>query len=191
MINMIMETFMAWIKLREGLGVGPYIGNCVDTDTYQVLGACSDQNSEKKNQQIRKGNVSHKKIKKHSDKYSEQNTVPEPVAKPVKWKATKDEIMSYWQTLRPDQPLFMKPIAYDHTGSTYSEDGIRITGSPQFIASVMARIKDVLKFDNVENKLSVTYRETESPSQDLSGIQKTSYVFYVQARERGKGRLSP
>jgi len=44
------------------MGSGPYIGNCVDTDNYQVLGACSDQNSEKKNKSIRNGNVAHKKV---------------------------------------------------------------------------------------------------------------------------------
>jgi hypothetical protein len=56
-----MKNFLEWIKLRE-MGSGPYMGNCVDTDNYQVLGACSDQNSEKKNKSIRNGNVAHKKV---------------------------------------------------------------------------------------------------------------------------------
>ncbi len=51
------------------MGVGPYIGNCTDTDDYQVIGACSDQNSEKKNKAYHKGEVSHKKVRKHSDKF--------------------------------------------------------------------------------------------------------------------------
>lgn len=59
-----MSTFREWLIAKENIGVGPYIGNCTDTDTYQVVGACSDQNSEKKNLRIRKGDVSHKKIKK-------------------------------------------------------------------------------------------------------------------------------
>ena len=175
--------FSNWLKIREGLGSGPYIGNCVDTDTYQVLGACSDQNSEKKNKEIRKGNVFHKKISKHSDKFKNESY---DSSYATKWKANKKEIMAYWKTLRPDTPLFMKPIPYDHTGSTYDEDGIRITGTPQFISSVMARIKDVLQFENPKTKLSVYYRETESDSGDVSGLGKTSYVFYVQSRERGK-----
>jgi hypothetical protein len=57
-----MIKFKDWIKVREGFG--PYIGNCTDTDNYQVLGACSDQNSEKKNKSIRNGNVTHKKVRK-------------------------------------------------------------------------------------------------------------------------------
>ena len=63
-----MLKFSEWMKVREGMGGGPYIGNCTDTDTYQVLGACSDQNSAEKNQKYRDGEVSHKKVHKHSDK---------------------------------------------------------------------------------------------------------------------------
>jgi hypothetical protein len=61
-------NFKDWIKIQE-MGVGPYIGNCTDTDDYQVIGACSDQNSEKKNKAYHKGEVSHKKVRKHSDKF--------------------------------------------------------------------------------------------------------------------------
>ena len=45
------------------MGVGPYIGNCTDTDNYQVLGACSDQNSDKVNMAYRNGQTTHKKVK--------------------------------------------------------------------------------------------------------------------------------
>ena len=67
-----MIKFKDWLteretKLRE-MGSGPYIGNCVDTSDYQVIGACSDQNSEKKNKEYRSGGVDHKKVHKHSDK---------------------------------------------------------------------------------------------------------------------------
>jgi hypothetical protein len=64
----MIKSFTDWLKVREGLGGGPYIGNCVDTSDYQVLGACSDQNSEKKNKAYRHGGVDHKKVHKHSDK---------------------------------------------------------------------------------------------------------------------------
>lgn len=65
-----MIKFSDWVKIKEDFG--PYIGNCVDTDTYQVWGACSDQNSEKKNKSIRNGNVSHKKISNHKDKFKKK-----------------------------------------------------------------------------------------------------------------------
>lgn len=80
----------------------------------------------------------------------------------------------------------IKPIPYNHKGSTYGEDGVRITGSKEFIGSVMARLKEFLNFEGPAAKLQLSYRETESPSQvHQMGQSKTSYVFYVQAKERG------
>ena len=110
---------------------------------------------------------------------------PTQPLKQHKWKATKDQIVQYWRTLRADTPILMRPIEYTHKGSSYGEDGVRLTGSPQFIASVLARLKEFLNFENPTTKLALVYRETESPSQAAMGQNKTSYVFYIQARERG------
>lgn len=106
-------------------------------------------------------------------------------AAPPKWKASKDQIIATWKQLRPDTPIIMRPVPYNHEGSTYGEDGLRITGSPQFINSVLPRLKELLQFESPTTKLSLVYRETESPSKSLGGGSKTSYVFYVQAKERG------
>lgn len=62
-----MIKFKDWLKIQE-MGSGPYIGNCIDTDEYQVIGACSDQNSEKKNKEYRKGGVSHLKKKTNHER---------------------------------------------------------------------------------------------------------------------------
>jgi len=62
-----MYNFKKWLQVQE-MGVGPYIGNCTDTSDYQVIGACSDQNSERKNKECRQGGVDHKKVYKHKDK---------------------------------------------------------------------------------------------------------------------------
>ena len=107
-------------------------------------------------------------------------------AKEKKWKASKEEILSFWQRLRPDTPIQIKPIDYTHKGSTYGEDGLRITGSPQFISSVLARLKEFLQFETPSQKLAVTYRETESPSKVQMGQAKTSYDFYVATKQRGQ-----
>lgn len=58
-----MIKFEKWLKIRENMGVGPYIGNCTDTDDYQVIGACSDQNTDSLNKKYRAGKVDHKKVK--------------------------------------------------------------------------------------------------------------------------------
>jgi len=102
-----------------------------------------------------------------------------------KWKISKDEIMKMWRGISPEIPIALKPIAKDHVGSTYGEDGIRITGSPDFINSILGKIKPLLNYEAVNTKLVVSYRETQSPSQIERGNLKKSYVFYVQAKERG------
>jgi hypothetical protein len=99
----------------------------------------------------------------------------------TKWKASKKEILTYWRTLRGDSPIRMNPIPYLHKGSTYGEDGIRINGSPVFIASVIGRLKDILNYESPTTKLAVSYRQAESKK-----MEKNSYVFYISARERGK-----
>ena len=99
------------------------------------------------------------------------------------WKASKEEIMSFWKTLPNGAPLNIKPIPYDHEGSTIQEDGIRITGSKEFISSVLSRLKDFLPFENPNTKIMVAYRQ--SPRSFLPG-NKNSYIFYLQVMERGK-----
>lgn len=101
-----------------------------------------------------------------------------------KWSAGKEDIMKFWKSLKPDSPLNITPIKSSHKGSTYGEDGVRITGSPNFISSVLGKLKPFLDYEAKNTKLSVSYRETQSPSQIEKGNLKKSYVFYVQVKER-------
>jgi len=102
-----------------------------------------------------------------------------------KWKISKDEIIKMWQGINSEAPITIKPISRSHVGSTYGEDGLRITGSPQFINSILGKIKPLLNYETTNTKLVVSYRETQSPSQVERGNLKKSYVFYVQVKERG------
>ena len=145
---------------------------------------------------IRQGQEPLRSKKKRSYKFKEyaqdqigySQTIPEtmPITKKKKWKATKEQIINYWQGLRDDVPISIKPISYEHKGSTYGEDGIRLTGSPEFIASVLPRLRELLAYETPTTKLALVYRETESPSKlALGSASKTSYVFYLQVKERG------
>ena len=109
-----------------------------------------------------------------------------PVTK--KWKATKAQIMDFWKRTRPDAPIMMTPIPYDHKGSTYQKDGIRVTGSKEFIASTIARLKEFIAYENPENKLMLVYRETQPA---INPGDHATYVFYLQAKQRGKKADSP
>ena len=98
------------------------------------------------------------------------------------WKASKDEIMTFWKSISGNLPIQLKPIPYSHKGTTIQEDGIRITGSKEFIASMLSRIKEFINFENDNNKLIISYRQ--SPKSLVPG-NKESYMFYLQVKERG------
>jgi len=102
-----------------------------------------------------------------------------------KWSMSKEEVMKLWQRIPLGTPIAMKPVDSDHKGSTFSEDAIRITGSKEFIESVISRLKEFLKYESETTKLNISYRETSSPSLEEEGMGKKSYVFYIQSKTRG------
>lgn len=93
----------------------------------------------------------------------------------------RSKLLQYWQTLRPDMPISLTPISRDHTGSTKDDDGIRLTGSPQFIASVISRLKEILMYESPRTKIEIVYRQSEAQQ---GGQSKPSYVMYIQVKER-------
>lgn len=94
----------------------------------------------------------------------------------------KSEILTHWAGLPENQPVNPEIIPYKHRGSTFDEDSIRITGSQEFIDSVLSRLKDLLKYESADTRLQVMYQE----SQDKKTKQPTgSYCAYVQVHERG------
>lgn len=99
------------------------------------------------------------------------------------WKASKEDILNFWKGIGANIPLQLKAIDYEHEGSTIQEDGIRITGTKEFITSVLSRLKDFLTYENPDTKLMVAYRQ--SPKSFMPG-NKNSYIFYLQAKKRGK-----
>jgi hypothetical protein len=51
-------------------------------------------------------------------------------------------------------------VRFAHEGSTYAEDGIRITGSKAFVDSVLSGLKDLLKFESGETRFQVVYKRS-------------------------------
>ena len=97
------------------------------------------------------------------------------------WNAKKDDIINFWEKLQLSK-IEIDPISANHKGSTFSEDGIRITGEPKFIYSVMSRLKDFLEFENKDTILEVKFKQTESKSKEKPN--KNSYSFYIQVKKR-------
>ena len=94
----------------------------------------------------------------------------------------KAQFLDHWQGIESDQKINISPVTYKHEGSTYDEDGIRLTGSREFIDSVLSRLKDLLNHENGSTRLQVVYKEsTNRHTQELLD----SYNCYIQVHERG------
>ena len=97
------------------------------------------------------------------------------------WKAKKSEIVRFWKALSPNIPLQLIPIDSFHKGSTVQEDTLRITGSKEFITTVLSRLKDFIIYENPDTKLVLDYRQNQK---SLKPGGKNSYLFYLNVRKR-------
>ncbi len=97
----------------------------------------------------------------------------------------KDPFLKHWASLRKNQKVQPRPVPYRHAGSTYAEDGIRLTGSRTFVDSVLSRLKDLLLFENDETWLRVVYKRSADRE---SGKQLSAWNCYVQVHKRAAGR---
>lgn len=116
-----------------------------------------------------------------------QNTyVPQPITHDYKpkikpWKAKKSQILTFWKALAPNIPLQLQPIESIHKGSTLQQDTIRLTGTKEFITTVLSRLKDFVIYENPDTKLVLDYRQNQK---SLKPGEKNSYLFYVNVRKR-------
>lgn len=125
------------------------------------------------------------KIWAEEKEQNQQNTIYGPLesgSQKKSWSAKKQEVLNFWKALSP-MPLIINPISKDHEGSTFGEDGIRITGSPQFIYSIMSRLKDFLNLESDNTKLQILFKESDRLNPNKPN--KKSYAFYIQVKQRG------
>ena len=96
------------------------------------------------------------------------------------WKAEKAEFMRFWSRLRSDVPIAASPIPAGFKGSTYTQDAIRVTGSPDFINSVLGRLKDFILYQTPSIKLDAEYRQAK----DVEGNPIAGrYAAYIKLRQ--------
>jgi len=70
----------------------------------------------------------------------------------------KKQMLIHWKGLPENQAVSPQAVAYKHEGTTYDEDGIRITGSQAWIDSVLSRLKGMLEYENGSTRLQVVYK---------------------------------
>jgi len=97
-------------------------------------------------------------------------------------KMKKAEILTHWNSIEPDQKIKIAEVPYKHRGSTYDQDGIRLTGSKEFIDSVLSRIKELLSYENHVSRLQLVYKESHDRK---TQAKLGSYNCYIQVHERG------
>lgn len=116
-----------------------------------------------------------------------QNDVMQQQSKP--WSAKKDDIIQMWKQFRPDTPIILQPISdYDLGGGTkrtFGEDGIRITGSWNFIAATLARLKELIYYENPQTKLRLVFRGVDK---SRGRPDRQSFVFYLNLEKRATGK---
>lgn len=92
------------------------------------------------------------------------------------WVAKKDDVIRLWNATRADSPISIQPIGALHKGNRFDQDGIRITGSSQFINSVLGKLKSLLFYaDHPSLDLDVKYRQVQKRS--LSN--RSSFACYI------------
>ena len=107
--------------------------------------------------------------------------------KPKLWSAKKKEILNWWSKIEPNQPIVPDPIPNNREGSTYGWDGIRITGSKEFIASVMSRFKDFAYQENPATKLKLVFKQVEDKYTHTP--DESRFVFYANAAQRSPKKV--
>lgn len=105
------------------------------------------------------------------------------------WSAKKADILKFWKALKPDIPIVIRPMVEKPEGverSSYGEDGIRISGSYEFIVSVLGKLKQILTYENPDTRLRLIFRAIDRNK--LLAPNKRSYVFYINLENRSKKR---
>ena len=95
----------------------------------------------------------------------------------------KAQFLNHWKAIEPNQKVTPSPVVYKHRGSTFDQDGIRITGTTMFIDSVLSRLTDLLDAENCDTRLQVVYKQSTDRE---TGLELDSYNCYVQVHERGR-----
>lgn len=102
---------------------------------------------------------------------------------------TKDEAMTAWEALEPNQPILkeMQAIPYKSKGSTYGTCGIRIDGTPAFVDAVLSHLKELLAGEAVETRLGLSRNKVDCKldGHNFNNKCDDAEVCYIRLHERG------
>lgn len=94
----------------------------------------------------------------------------------------KKAFLDHWRGMKRRKKLVVQPVPYKHEGSTFDQDGIRITGSRQFIDAILSRLTELLDYENGGTRLQLNYQQATDRK---TGEPLDSWTCYIQVHERG------
>ena len=106
----------------------------------------------------------------------------------------KDLALMHWQSLQleaqPEPLAVMDPIPAKASGSTYGACGVRIDGSPEFVDSVLARLKCFLPGENGVTRLGfsrskVKPKEIAGKTKGFENSASGAECVYIRLHQRG------
>ena len=101
--------------------------------------------------------------------------------KPKAWIAKKKDVLHLWGSLKADMPLNPQPVSKNHVGNRFDQDGVRITGSSQFINSVLSKLKPLLFYsEHPSLDIDVKYRQVVSDETS----NKPSFACYINVVQK-------
>lgn len=99
------------------------------------------------------------------------------------WTAKKSDVMQSWNNLKPNLPLNMQPVSEHNKGSRFRYDGIRVTGTAQFINGIMSRIKDMMQYENEVHRLDIEYRQIPSKEGDMDNSPQFAFYCHLVKKD--------
>jgi len=110
------------------------------------------------------------------------------IQKDLKSSYNKDEIISHWKSLTASNIIPVTPKPHDHYGTSLDEDTIRVTGSKEFIDSIMVRLKEFLQFETAETELQVKYNASKY---EHAGGTSPNFHFYCSVQYKNRSKKIP
>jgi hypothetical protein len=95
----------------------------------------------------------------------------------------KAVFLEYWAAMKRRRKIKPRAIPYKYKGSTFDQDGIRITGSRRFVDSVLSHLTSLLAYENDMTLLKVSYRQITDKE---SGQPIDGWQCYIQVQNRGE-----
>ena len=96
---------------------------------------------------------------------------------------TKAQFLHHWSKVTPNQAVKPAVVPYKHEGTTFDQDGIRITGSREFIDSVLSKLKELLQYENSSTRLQASYQQSTCKE---TGLKLDAFKCYIQVHRRGR-----